>query len=344
MAIQSSELKYYQPTTINDTTSNGGRMTITEIADGVKNNIWPDVPQGERVNGSTKYRKAFIKVANDDDIILIDPRIFVETHTPGDDRVLIFPGSQTDVQGDITGSERLYGSGSLDVDVLAGDTTIDVNTESQADGIFQNGDLVRISDKDSVNDANGSVELLLLDPSTGVTWSGDKATLTFASGVTLANGFSAANTKISSVIEPANIEGSWDSWSGSTAAGTYDGSSPATPPTTNIPVLDSIGSVEQTWTITFSDAVNFSCVGDTLGTVGSGSIGGGDFTPNNADYSKPYFTLPDTGWGGTWANGETITFRTHPAAVAIWEKRVVPPGANSLSANKVIIAITGESA
>ena len=129
-----------------------------------------------------------------------------------------------------------------------------------------------------------------------------------------------------------------DNWGESSTSGTYD-------ETTNPPIVDHIGSVEQTWTITFSDATNFSCSGDTLGSVGSGSIGGGDFAPNNTDFSKPYFTLTDgtPPWGGTWAASETITFKTHPAAAAIWEKRTVPAGADSLSGNKVVVAISGES-
>ena len=32
-------------TTVSDTASNGGRINRTEIPDGVKNNIFPDVPQ-----------------------------------------------------------------------------------------------------------------------------------------------------------------------------------------------------------------------------------------------------------------------------------------------------------
>lgn len=344
MPVQAQELKFYKAATVGDAGNNGGRMSAVEIADGVKNNVWPDVPQGERTAGSTKYRKIFIKVANDDDIKLIDPRVFVETHTPGDDRVLIFPGNQTDVQSDISGSERLYGAGQLDADVSIGATTIDVNVEAAADAIFQNSDLIRISNKDGVDDASGNVEFLRLDGAAGVTWNGDKATLTFAAGQSLQSGYSAANTRVASVIEPSDVEGAWDNWSGSTVAGTYDGAAPTTPPTANQPLMDSIGAIEQTWTITFSDANNFTCVGDVVGDVGGGSIVGGDFAPNNPDFNKPYFTLPAIGWGGTWAVGETITFRTHPAAIPVWWKRIVPAGANSLSADKVVVAITGESA
>ncbi|MBF0370985.1 MAG: hypothetical protein HQL52_16170 [Magnetococcales bacterium] len=338
MAIQSSEIKWYQSQTVSDAASNGGKLSTTEIPDSVKNNVWPDVPQGERDAGSTKYRKTFIKVANDDDLTLVNPRVFVETHTPGDDRVLIFPGTQTDTQTQAEAETRFYGAGDLDVDVSIAATTLGVNTEAGGDAIFQNGDLIRISDKTSVDDAGGNEEFLRLDATSGVSWNSDKATLTLESGASLANAYTAAATRVSSVIEPADIEASVTSWSESSASGTYD-------ETTSPLVLDHIGSIEENWTITFTSATNFSCSGATVGSVGSGSIGGGDFAPNNADFNKPYFTLTDgtPPWGGTWATNDVITFTTHPAATPVWEKRIVPAGADSLSGNQVVVAISGES-
>ena len=340
MAIQTSEIKLVKSTTVNDTTSNGGRMSATDVADGVKNNVWPDVPQAERTAGSVKYRKLFIKIANDDDLALIDPKVFIETHTPGDDTIVMMAGTQTDTQAEADDYSRFYGTGDLDADVNSGVSSIAVNVESgnasAGDNVFQNDDLIRISSQDGVDNPTGETEFLRLDASSGVSWNGDKATLTFDTGVTLANTYTAANTRVGSVIEASNIEVSFDTWGESSASGTYD-------ETTNPPVLDAIGSIEQTWTITFSDATNFTCVGDIAGSVGSGSIGGGDFAPNNTDFSKPFFTLADAGWAGTWANGDTVSFITHPASVPLWLKRTVPAGANSLSGNKVIPAVSGES-
>jgi hypothetical protein len=341
MAISANEIKLLKPSTINDTTSNGGVMGTLPIADGVKNNVWPDVPQSERVAGSVKYRKTFIKVANDDDITLVDPKIFIETKTPGDDTIVLMAGTQTDAQADATGYSRFYGAGDLDADVTAEATTIDVNVESgnsaAGDNIFQDGDLVRISDKLNVDDADNNVEFLRLADPGGVSWNGDKATLTFDTGVYLANDYIAASTRVASVLETDDIVASFDTWAESSASGTFDESSFS-------PTLDHISSIEENWTITFTDATNFSCVGSILGTVGSGSIGGGDFAPNNTDFSKPYFTLLDAGWAGTWASGDTLSFTSHPAATAVWQKRTVPAGANSLSGDKVIVAVSGESA
>ncbi len=343
MAIQTSEIQWYKSQVVNDTTSNGGRMSANEIPNGVKNNVWPDVPQAERTAGSVKYRKTFIKIANDADLTLLNPRIFIETHTPGDDTVVLLAGTQTDTQNEAIAYTRCFGTGELDADVLAGDGTIDVmvetGNESGGDNIFQNGDLIRIADKTSVEAVSGNAEFLRLAASGGVSWNGAVATLTFDTGVTLGFNYAANATRVASVMETADIAATFDGWSLSSVAGSYD--------EINYPVLgDHIGTIEQTWTLTFTNATNFTCAGDLVGTVGSGAIGGGDFAPNNPDFSKPYFTLTDATppWGGTWATADTITFTTHPAAAAVWEKRSVPAGANSLSGNKVIVAISGESA
>ena len=341
MPIDTSDLKLYKPSTVNDTDSNGGVMSTTEVADAVKNNIWPDVPQAERVSGSVKYRKTFIKVASDSDIPLVDARIFIETYTPGDDTIVLMAGTQTDTQAQADDYTRFYGAGPLDANVSIGAATIAVNVETGNDSggtnIFQNGDLIRISDKANVASDTGSVEFLRLDATAGVSWNGNLATLTFESGTTIANAYATATpTRVASVLETGTIQVTFTSWGESSTAGTYD-------ETTYPPVLDSIGSIEQTWTITFSSASVFSCVGDTVGSVGSGTTSE-SFAPNNAAFSKPYFTLSNAGWGGTWANGETVSFTTHPAAAAVWQRRTVPAGASSLSGDKVIIAISGESA
>lgn len=337
MAIQTSEIKFYRASAANDTTSNGGRMSATEIVDAVKNNMWPDVPQSERAAGSTKYRKCFIKIANDDDLTMISPRILVETQTTGDDRILLFPGTQTNTQNDLTGSERLYGAGTLDANISAGVTSCVVNCEAAADAIFQNGDMIRISNKTSVSDNTGYEDFIRLAASGAVSWNGNKATLTFLAGSTPQNAYTtAAGSKAASVIEATDIVGGYDSWVKTSQNGTYNNG-------TYPPLLDSIGSVEQNWTLTFTSATAFNCVGDVVGSVTGGTTGA-NYVPNNSDFSKPYFTLRSAGFGGTWIAGDTIAFRTHPAAVPIWEKRIIPAGANSISGNKVIIAISGESA
>ncbi|WP_130471748.1 hypothetical protein [Candidatus Magnetaquicoccus inordinatus] len=342
MAIQASEIKWYKSLVVNDGASNGGVLSADECIDGVKNNVWPDVSQAERLAGSVKYRKTFIKIANADNLALLDPCIFIESATPGDDSIVLLAGTQTDTQNEAVAYNRFYGAARLDVDATVGDQVLLVNVESGnglgGHEIFRNGDLIRVADKGSVDAVGGNAEFVRLASSNAVSWNGTQATLHLAAGVSLSNSYGAANTKVASVLETDDIEAMVSGWSESTVSGSFD--------EVNTPLLlDHIGTVEQQWTLTFTSSTQFNCHGHTLGLVGSGALGGAAFAPLNADFNRPYFTLATTTppWGGTWQAGESIQFTTHPAAVAVWEKRTVPAGANSFSGNKVIVAITGES-
>ncbi len=338
MAIQSSEIKFYKPLLVNDTATNGGKISASEIVSAVKNNLFPDTSQAERTNGVTHYRKAFFKVASADNLALNNARIFMERSTDGGDRVVMFPATQTNTQADITGSERNYGVGSLENTANVGATWLTVIVESGSDAIFHNGDLIRISNQANVNDNTGKEEWIRLASSNGVTWNGDQATLTFVSGQALANTYNAANTKVASVIEAGNVEATVSGWSEITVGGTYD--------ETLHPVMpNAIGTIREMWTLTFTSATNYNVVGAVIGSVGTGSIGGGDFAPDNPDFTgHPYFTFKDVGWGGTWTAGDSITFTTTPAAYPVWFKHIVPAGTDSTSSNDILFAMSGESA
>lgn len=329
MSIIANELVWRKPAEISDAGTNGGRMAFASITSAVKNNIFPDVPQSERTAGSTKYRKIFIHVANDADLALVAPKVFVETRTPGDDNVTFIAGTQRDTQSAITGSETKFGAGVLNANVSAAAVTITVLVEDAANDIFPNGSTIRISDKTSINGA-GNEEYRV---TSNCVYGGNIATLTLTLG--LDNGYSATTTKVASVYLPADVETVIASWV-ETGSGTYD--------ETTYPVLgDSISTVEQDWTIEFTSATAFNITGDQLGLVGTGNTSS-NAAPINGNYSKPYFTLRSVGWGGTWTIGDTITFKTSPAAIPIWYRRVVPAASNSLSGNSVIVAVDGESA
>ena len=333
MSISANELIWRKPANNSDTGTNGGRMTSVAIPSNVKNNIWPDVPQAERVAGSTKYRKAFIHIANDDDLALVQARVFIETNTPGDDCVTIFPATFTDTQSAITGTERLYGCGRLNANASLGATTITVLTEGAAFSYFRAGDKVRISDKATVDAISGNEQVVTVAPA-GVSYVGSVATLQIVEP--LSYSFLAASTRVSSMIDYGDVVGVVAGFSKVSSLGTCD--------TTNNPItVDSIAGVEQNWTITFTSATNFNCIGDTLGLVGTGNVAS-SFQPTNANFSKPYFVIPTAFWGGTWSAGDTVTFVTHPAAIPVWYKRVIPAGASSLTGNKVIVGVDGESA
>lgn len=333
MSIAANEIIWRKAQVMNSASpSNGGRMTSTAIPSNIKNNIWPDVPHAERLSGSTSHMKVFVHVANDDDLALIRPRVFVETPTPGDDAVVIFPGTFTDTQSGIAPT-RVYGSGPLGVSVIGGATVLQVNTEGAALDYFKAGDLVRVSNKATVDSVAGTVEYMTIATG-GVSYAGNTATLTLTAG--LVNAYSNANTRVASVYAPADIIGTYENVGGAMGSGTFD------PTSTNLRV-DSIGGVYDEWTITFTTTSAFTCAGTSVGAVGTGNTSS-TFSPANAALGKPYFTIGTGAWGGSFVIGNTVTFRTLPAALPLWYRRVIPTNAGSLSGNLVIVAIDGESA
>jgi len=198
--------------------------------------------------------------------------------------------------------------------------------------MFVNGDTIRVTDKLTPTSGTGNEEIHTINGVPVV--AGLQVTITTTA--VLANNYTtAAGGRVMSIYNYGDVKCVVDNWV-ETGAGTYD--------ETAYPVVcDNISTIEQTWTLTFSDAGNYTISGDTVGAVGAGTILA-DFSPLNPAFSKPYFTLEFEGFGGTWAAGNTIVFQTHPAAVPIWEKRVVPAGVSSLANNKVTAVITGESA
>lgn len=331
MTVLASEVKFYRSAVVSDTAANGGRLGIAEAVSGVAQNVFPDVPESERTAGSTKYRKLFMKVENPNDEALLNTFLFLNQTTPADDSMRFFSGTQTDVQSDIS-SPTLYGVGQLQATVSSGVNTIVVTVEDWAEGvIFRDGDTIRISDKATLG-GGGNEEIHTINGAPGV--AGNDITLTLTNN--LANGYNASNTFISSGISLGSVVGTFDTWVETTASGTYDEG------TTGNVVVNSIGGIEQNWTITFTSATNFDLTGDTLGAVGSGVIGS-NFAPNNPDFSQPYFEILSAGWGGTWAASDTVTFTTHPAAEPVWYERTVPAAAAALAANFIDNIVIGES-
>lgn len=345
MSILDSELLMFKSLAISDLTGNGGKMdNAAQASTGVVNNVWPSVFRAERTDGSTKWRKTFLKVQNDDDLIFYYPQIWLDIVTPGDDWVTFFAGTQTDTQGGTTHTGAAaadhYGCGTLQTNVSIGGQTIIVTVEDVslitggADEIFRDGDTIRITDKVDPTSGTGNEEIHTIDGTP--TNSGNNVTITIVG--TLANAFTtASNTRVMSVYEPDDVEASWDSWVETCAGdGTYDEA------TTGNVVADNIGSIEEEYEVAFTDATNFTIRDFADNVIGSWTTSQ-DAIPLNSDNSKPLFTLLAAGWADTWASGDTIVFETHPAAVPIWQQRVVPAAADSLAGDRTTVAITGES-
>lgn len=342
MTILDSELRFYKSAVVSDEGSNGGRMGIAQIISGMSNNVWPNVFKAERLAGSTKYRKLFLKVANDDDLKLYNPLVWLDIPTVGDDWIVFFGATQLDTQAEIPVDDSdpetnpRYGCASLAEDVLASADIVIVTVEdltlvSGDDQIFRIGEKIRITNKETIDSGTGTEEEHIIG---NITWDSLTGTITL-DGTTLANAYTVLEgSRVMSLYEPGDVSCTISNWV-ENGSGTYNEAT--------YPVLgDNIGTIEQTWTLTFSSATAYTVVGNTIGSVGSGTVSV-NFAPSNPNFTKPYFTIPYLGFGGTWTAANTIAFQTHPASIPVWEKRVIPPDCASLTGNKTTMCCSGES-
>ena len=330
-----SEINFYKALTVDDTSSNGGLMSAVEYTSGALADVFPHVLKAERDAGSEKHRKVIIKIDNDNDESFLAPQLWFDKPTPADDYAMFFAASETDTEGDIGGSERKYGCADLSSDATLGGTTLVVTVEhADQTGMFVAGDVIRVTDMtDPLDGGTGNEEFHVISGTPSVS----TLEITITTTDVLAYGYLVSgSTRVMSVYKPTDVACSVDNWDDSdTSAGTYDESTYAV-------VTDNIGTISQTWTLTFTDATNFTVEGNTVGFLASGVIGS-DYSEDNTDFTKPYFTLLTAGWGGTWAQDDTLVFQTHPAAIEIWERRNVPAGSSSLSGNSLILVVAGES-
>ena len=299
--------------------------------------------KAEREAGSRKYRKTFCKNENDDDLTLYYALIWLDIVTPGDDWVTIFEGTQTDTDpATVASSEPHYGCAFLNADVAVDATAVTVNVENAelapggAYPIFRQGDKVRFTNKVTPDSPSGTEEIVTITSTPTVA---NDVQTTFSFTPALANPYTVAEGgRVSSILEPTSIDvvASVGTATPTTTSGTFDDS------TTGNVTADNIGTIQETYTITFDDASVFTCRDAGNNVIGSGNIST-TFAPQNSVFSKPLFTILAAAWGGTWAAGETVQFTTVPASVPVWQMRVVPSNCASLAGNKTTLVITGES-
>jgi hypothetical protein len=158
-------------------------------------------------------------------------------------------------------------------------------------------------------------------------WSGNVCTINVQEQI--ANAYSTSNTYCSVGIEAGDIMSSLTDKTVVSASGTFDEIKPT---------LYNLGTVEDTWTITFTSSTAFTCSGTVEGSVGTGSINA-QFAPTNSNVGQPFFTIPTNAWGGTWAANDTAQFKSHPAAAALWVREVVPANTSQYSDNGMLLEV-----
>jgi len=333
MSIERTDIKYYKSLAYNDTSGNGGRRSNTQIISGASNQLFPVITFAERAAGSEKFRKIFAQLEPVQSLPMIDAKVYIENPTPAQDMVFFFPATKTDTQSTITGTERVYGCGHLSSNASAGASTIVVQVESTTVDIFKDGDLIRISNKATIDDTTAGTTEEYHAVNGNPVRQDDLITITLAAP--LVSAYTSSNTRVSSVYQAGDVETSITNLLVSSTAGVYN--------STDHPIqLSSKATIDQTWTITFTSATQATISGDTIGSLGSVSAAA-DIAPTNPTYSAAYFRLPLAGLSGTFAANDTIVFKTVSQSIPLWFKRIVPAGTQSFTGNKFVIVVEGES-
>ena len=313
MAILGTELVYYASATVNDTSSNGGRISANEVVSGGSNTWWPNVPEADLTTGKTQWRKGFVRVDNAANETASVLRVGLWRPTTGDDELYLALGSQTNIQSGF-GSPNLYGCGKLNSSVLTGASSIDVLVEDGTVIIFRNGEKIRISNETSLG-SGGTAEVHVINGTPSV--AGDVVTITLTG--TLANDYSSTNTYVASLIETTSLAGSTTGKSVISSAGTF---------TEANMTVGNLGSIYQVLLFTFTSSSAFTVTSDA-GIILAGGTIDTTYAPTNVGKGASYFSIPATCWGGTWATNDTLQITTIPPALPILEKRVVPVGASA---------------
>ncbi len=322
MPIANTDILYRRAALADDATpaQNGGRMLATAITSDVKNNLFPDTRAAERTNGSDVWRKLFLHVSTLANEALLDAAACLQAPTAGDDFALLYAGTAVDTQDQVTG--RPYGIGTAAA-AYAGDIDLVLTVEGGAAALAL--DPIRAGDSLRITPAGTPVDVVV--DSVFVSGSTLTATLT----ATLAAAV-AAGSPVAAVLPLGEISAAVDAPVLTSAAGTLSAISPR-----------NRGGVQQVWTLVFTSSTAFRLDGDTLGASVATGTTTADFAPNNSGLSAPYFAIPASAWGGTWASGDTVVFTTTPAAAGLWLRRVTPAGAAPSVNNGAAVLVFGES-
>lgn len=326
MPIAANHVQFFKAQINNDTPDNGGLISTEVIADGVKNNIFPDASKNERLNGSTKYRKVFLGLRNPDNTAAIDVKMFVLRPTQAQDAVLMVETDYNNDQDRIDAGDRRWGAGKLVADALVGETSLTVTPEQSIYDVYQVGDTIAVTTRNESN-PTALVDYYLIN---AVVADGVNKIITLNRGL---DNTMPAGAVVSSCVFSSTLTAQFYQYD---TQGTFD--------TTKV-VLNNAGTVDEDWGIKFTSPTEFTLARDSRGetTIATGSISA-DFSYINPETNQPYFTLPTTFFNGTYVAGNYFAFSTYAANLPIFLERIIPAGTDYAAGNSVLLAVELESA
>jgi hypothetical protein len=361
MSVLAAEMVIKKALVTLDGDSNGDITSATVVNSGVRHGIFPRVTRAERTAGVTRYRKVFLANINNTQETAYGALIYLTFPSPAGDRFLIGAGTEDDTQVEMLAAPPVFtGCGKLQAGLSPGATAVTLTMEANsvafarhgwlhlsnlylvsqtaAAGIVagqsvaysagtwnaasHNGDIVYpngiwLGDGTVQTDSGSGTEewLRIADVATPYSYVGNVCTVQLADPVV--GTYTTTNTWAGGCVGGADLVPSIDTFAKASANGLYGVSLAILP--------NNKGTVSDDFTVTFTGTGAYTVAGARVGTVGSGTVGS-SFSPINPETGTPYFTIPGGYFTGTWVVTDTFTFSTHPAALPIWLKEIVPAG------------------
>ena len=78
MSILETDIKLLASERLNDEANGGGFMTGNVIADGVENNLFPDISTADRTFGRVQLRKVYLAVTSNEDDTFLGAHVIVD--------------------------------------------------------------------------------------------------------------------------------------------------------------------------------------------------------------------------------------------------------------------------
>lgn len=103
-----------------------------------------------------------------------------------------------------------------------------------------------------------------------------------------------------------------------------------------------IGTITERWAFIFINTTTVRVVGEGVGEIAQLPIAG-TIAPLNPATNSPYFSIPNTGWGGGWSVGNVLRFNTIGAGAPLWIARTVAQGQGTGQSDRFSVQIRGDA-
>ena len=282
--------------------SNGGRFTFDYQTSG---NICKELT--EKI--TTPYHERLIKsfLHNDADTPETNIALALKNPVAGAYSHFLATGTQRDTQATFAPT-RYHSIGYLSGNAMIGEINLAVQFPTGADDleVVQAGDTLTLTSADRSVTKNVMVAAAYFDAGIAYIQLSDPVDTNFLSNSLVSSAITTTSItatlsnviKTDCVIDETQIE------------------------------LSNNGTVEQSFTLTFTSATAFTVTGDVIGSLPAGDIST-QYAPLNPATNAPYLTIPATAWTSATTSA-TLTFDTHPAALPFWFVSRFYPGVSPI--------------